>query len=59
MDNVREAKVFNHTFAAITTNGDLYCWGYNTSGQTGMVTSSDSILRIKYHSQQKITIPVN
>ncbi len=35
MDNVREAKVFNHTFAAITTNGDLYCWGYNTSGQTG------------------------
>jgi len=33
--------------AATTTNGDLYCWGWNTSGQVGNGTTGTQLIPVK------------
>ena len=35
------------TSAAITTNGDLYCWGYNGCGQVGNGATADQYTPVK------------
>ncbi|MCH5324200.1 MAG: hypothetical protein J1E39_03200 [Eubacterium sp.] len=47
MDNVVSVSLGNAHSAAITTDGDLYMWGWNESGMIGNGTTEDSSTPIK------------
>ena len=50
LENVKEfsmSKRVGYTFGAITSNGDLYCWGYNKYGQVGDGTTTNQLTPIK------------
>ncbi len=54
LDDVTFVSVFesgledvNETIAAIKTNGDLYCWGYNEYGQVGNGFTDDQLIPVK------------
>ena len=45
------------TNAAITTNGDLYCWGYNKYGQVGNGTTENQTTPVKVLGNMSSDIP--
>ncbi len=50
LENVKEfsmSKRVGYTFGAITSNGDLYCWGYNKYGQVGDGTTTNQLTPVK------------
>ncbi len=44
---VKEVSLGYYHSAAITENGDLYCWGYNSNGQIGNGTTENQTIPIK------------
>jgi alpha-tubulin suppressor-like RCC1 family protein len=50
MSNVASVSLGYSSSAAITTNGDLYTWGWNNCGQLGDGTTTDSSTPIKIMS---------
>ena len=44
---VKEVSLEGEHSAAITENGDLYCWGWNNNGQVGNGTTEDQTTPVK------------
>ena len=44
---VKEVSLGYYHSAAITENGDLYCWGYNSNGQIGNGTTENQTNPVK------------
>ena len=42
-NRVKEVSLGFYHSAAVTENGDLYCWGCNSSGQVGNGTTENQI----------------
>ena len=47
MSNVRKFCIDGLTSAAVTENGDLYCWGDNGAGTVGIGTTTHQLTPIK------------
>lgn len=47
LDNVRTVCLSDSHSAAITMDGDLYCWGWNSVSQIGNDTARDQLWPIK------------
>jgi len=51
--SVSYSSNYPYSVAAILSNGDLYCWGYNGSGQVGNGTTKTQLTPIKVLSDVK------